>query len=99
MECLLDYVLQVVWPNGSLIKANPQTIDSKTQEDMLSSLRKSNASELLSRLPAGLLSNSFGDGQVLNYYALLLFLLNILCFNRLLKLLISYLTFSITHTC
>lgn len=36
----------------------------KEEEAELQKLRRNNAAELLSRLPAGLLSNSLGDGQV-----------------------------------
>ena len=36
----------------------------KEEEAELQKLRRNNATDLLSRLPAGLLSNSLGDGQV-----------------------------------
>lgn len=62
---LLDYLLQTVWPNGTLVQANPIAMDIKAEAAELQKLRKSNAVELMSRLPAGLLSNSLGDGQVI----------------------------------
>lgn len=61
---LLDYLIQTVWPDGTLLKAAPFTMDEKEQEMEMQKLRKSNAAMLLSLLPAGLLSNSLGDGKV-----------------------------------
>ena len=54
-----------MWPNGTLLQTSTVTMDEKEEAAELLRLRKSNAAELLSRLPAGLLSNSLGDGQVL----------------------------------
>lgn len=77
---LLDYLIQTVWPGGTLLKANPVMMDEKDGAAELLKLRKSNIAELLSLLPAGLLSNSLGDGQVINssyiIFADLIYLLN-----------------------
>jgi hypothetical protein len=62
---LLDWILGLVWPNGILIKGNAVSMDEKTIEEELFKLHRSNLNGLMSKLPAALLSNSFGDGQVL----------------------------------
>jgi hypothetical protein len=62
-------VLQTVWPKGALLVASTAVVNEREQEAELVKLRKSNTAELLSLLPAGLLSNSLGDGKVrLRFY-------------------------------
>lgn len=54
-----------MWPKGTLIVAAPIVVaDEKEQAAELLKLRKSNMAEILALLPAGLLSNSLGDGKV-----------------------------------
>ncbi len=53
-----------MWPNGILIKGSPVTMDDVAIELELMKMHTSNLNGLMSKLPAALLSNSFGDGQV-----------------------------------
>lgn len=76
---LLEWVLNIVWPNGVLLTRVPNRVFHPTDpivvEQELLKLHAFNLDGILAKLPAALLSNSLGDGQAEKAVALLLSLL------------------------